>query len=125
MPSYSVPGCRAKFSERPGSLQYVIDHHRQQSIMQLSRSTGVAYANVAEALRRRDLMADRYTRKGATLRAVSSLTESESAYLAGIIDGEGTITIAKTRGIYYRPNIVIANTSSLLRDWLASRGFNT
>ena len=56
-----------------------------------------------------------------------SLSEPEWAYLAGLIDGEGTITInnKKVNGkTYPQPKVSITNTCPKMRDWLAVRGFN-
>ena len=49
-----------------------------------------------------------HRRSGATL---NKLSDSEAAYLAGIIDGEGTITLTKThRGENRRPVVSISST---------------
>lgn len=53
------------------------------------------------------------------------MTDSELAYIAGIVDGEGTISLhgvskaqqSKT-GAYYYPFVQIANTNKKLIDWL-------
>ena len=44
------------------------------------------------------------------------MKEREIAYLAGIIDGEGTISFLK-RGESYIPQVSIANTSKKLMEW--------
>ena len=52
-----------------------------------------------------------------------SISSEELAYIAGIVDGEGTITISKQskhRGAFY-PRISVANTSKVLLDWLNER----
>lgn len=50
-----------------------------------------------------------------------NLTESNLGYLAGIIDGEGTVTlIRKHRNEMPSPEITIATTSSELLSWLAT-----
>lgn len=52
------------------------------------------------------------------------MTETEKlAYLAGIIDGEGTITINssmqhKRKTIQYKPRVVVSNTEKSLLNWL-------
>lgn len=59
---------------------------------------------------------------------LSSWPESTKAYIAGIIDGEGTIMITNSRQrtakrgdyIYNRPIVTIANTSYKLLDYLNS-----
>lgn len=65
------------------------------------------------------------TRKNAntTLR----LSETEKAYIAGIIDGEGTIALHKDtrRGILCEPRISIANSNRDLLEWLKHKLFST
>ena len=57
-----------------------------------------------------------YTRK--------EYTVAQLAYLAGIIDGEGSIYIGnfscnkKTKVPYYQTNIQVTNTDKTLIDWL-------
>lgn len=60
---------------------------------------------------------------------LSNLTQSELGYLAGLIDGEGTITISlnsKRTSIYQRtrllqPMVSICNTNHAIVDWLSIR----
>lgn len=54
------------------------------------------------------------------------MTELEKAYLAGIVDGEGCITIAKNKtkyshGYVYSPVFVITNTDLRLMSWLMEK----
>ena len=51
------------------------------------------------------------------------LSPTDTAYLAGIVDGEGTITISKLsrlRGAFY-PVVSISNTKQILIDWCSAR----
>lgn len=48
------------------------------------------------------------------------LSSVEAAYIAGIIDGEGTISLAPHRGVF-TPIVSIYNTSLPLIEWLAQR----
>lgn len=48
------------------------------------------------------------------------MNQQEVAYLAGIIDGEGTISFMK-RGNNYFPTVSIANTSKELMDWCKAK----
>lgn len=61
-------------------------------------------------------MKSKYVRK--------SYSPTECAYLAGIIDGEGSIYIGKfignRRSPHYQTNIEVSNTSEELIDWLHS-----
>lgn len=64
--------------------------------------------------------------------ALPALTDAEWGYVAGMIDGEGTIGVysrgkqhcgsrQRTPGRSYRPRIQIANTSRALMDWLVAK----
>lgn len=47
------------------------------------------------------------------------LTESQKGYVAGIIDGEGSISIHKdSRGNWYTPRIHVGNTDEKMIDYL-------
>jgi hypothetical protein len=128
MPKLKVPGATATFSQKPGALEFVLEHRNKFSIQELSRLTGVTYTSVAQALYSRSLRASRYRRTGAKISLALNMSEHEIAYLAGIVDGEGTLTIQARpnrsgKGQTYRPNITISNTSTHLRDWMNARGF--
>lgn len=46
------------------------------------------------------------------------LSDAQRGYLAGIIDGEGTIRIVKTTDKYYAPFIQITNTNMAIMEYL-------
>ena len=48
-------------------------------------------------------------------------TEAEKAYLAGILDGEGCVSVAWREGKYLTPTIQVTNTNTILLDWLHDR----
>lgn len=58
------------------------------------------------------------SKKSRCLQALAALTPLELAYLAGIIDGEGTISFRKMQKGYYRPILEITNTDPLLIEHL-------
>lgn len=122
MPTLKVPGCDKTFTQLPQARDFVLANYTTMSIRDLAVATTVAYHNVAEFLRRRGLLADRHTTKRQNVRLAAKLTTHELAYLGGIVDGEGTITV-QMRKRYARPYVTISNTSFLLRDWLQERGF--
>lgn len=47
-----------------------------------------------------------------------NLSEAERGYLAGIIDGEGTLRVMRALKSWYAPFIQITNTNEALMDWL-------
>lgn len=57
---------------------------------------------------------------------IKPLSEVDKAYLAGIMDGEGSISISRKTdptmksGFSFRPCIEISNTDKPLMDWIAS-----
>lgn len=57
---------------------------------------------------------------------IKNLSEWERGYLAGIIDGEGTITLGiqaeyKLNKIYFKPKITISNTNKKLMNWISPK----
>jgi hypothetical protein len=46
------------------------------------------------------------------------LTDVEKGYLAGLIDGEGSIRVSRALGKWYAPFIQITNTNKSVMDWL-------
>jgi hypothetical protein len=122
MPSLKVPGCDKTFSECPEAREFVLANHKTMSLRDMTVATQVAYHNIAQFMYKRGLMADRYTVKRRTIELALRMSPTELAYLAGVIDGEGTITITM-KDHYARPAVTISNTSYLLRDWLRLRGY--
>lgn len=59
-------------------------------------------------------------------KTILPLTDTEGAYIAGIIDGEGNIALSKKsngvgnkRGVAFRPYVNVANTNLELIEWLS------
>jgi len=46
------------------------------------------------------------------------LSDAEKGYLAGIIDGEGTLRVMRALKLWYAPFIQITNTNKAIMDWL-------
>src|SRR5262245_1444523 len=55
------------------------------------------------------------------------ITPMELSYIAGLLDGEGSIFFAKRKRknttIYYEPSVKIITCSPLFKDWFKSKGF--
>lgn len=52
----------------------------------------------------------------------STVTETEKAYIAGIIDGEGTVTLVRGhRNETHAPEVSVANTNLDLLEWLRQK----
>lgn len=54
----------------------------------------------------------------ASKREINPLTNEQKAYIAGIIDGEGSIFIRKSNQDNYYSTVSVTNTSLALFDWL-------
>ena len=52
---------------------------------------------------------------------LSTLTETDRAYLAGLIDGEGCITGYVTKRRRFHSRITISNTDLALMDWIKGK----
>ena len=122
MPTLKIPGCDRTFTQCPEARDFILANYRTMSLRDMTIATKVAYHNVAQFMYTRNLMADRYTVKRRNVQQLAALSTHEMAYVAGIVDGEGTITV-QMRGTYSRPDVTISNTSFLLRDWFTMRGF--
>lgn len=127
MPRYEVNGATKTFTECPEAREFVLENYRTMSIKEMSAATGVRYHNVARLLETKGLMADRYTKKRQYVAVVDAMTDSQIAYLAGMLDGDGTlgaaVRAAESQNPYIRPYVVVTNTSILLVEWLQGRGF--
>lgn len=51
---------------------------------------------------------------------IAAISDLDLAYIAGLIDGEGSIHVAKARDCLY-PQVVVAMTDRGVIDWLAER----
>lgn len=58
-----------------------------------------------------------WNKEGCCIDAIRSLDETELAYLAGLIDADGSISISNTDG-YYAVNLLLTNTSSEMLRWV-------
>ena len=58
------------FSANPSAREYVLANHQTMSLMDLSEVTGVRYTTIAEFLRIRGLVANRYSRKRRNLQPI-------------------------------------------------------
>lgn len=57
---------------------------------------------------------------------MDDLTQAELGYLAGLVDGEGCINIACTRGRYYVLQVITAQTNEyMLNHWQQRTGLGT
>lgn len=115
-----------KFTE--SEKQFVLDHVATMTVAEMAKHLNRSYCGVENHLIRRGLYKLRRTVKRANSWSVMSLPVTEMAYLAGIVDGEGSIGIARHRvtkhnRTYFRPHLTISNTNEDLLEWLQARHF--
>jgi len=111
----------------PSEKLYVQKHYQNTTIREMAEQLNRSYHSVEGYLLRKSLMGKRCAVKR-TARLKEMISEVELAYLAGIMDGEGTITITKhysrkQHKHYLRVSLQIANCSYPLKQKLAQWGF--
>ena len=123
-PPRGTEGFTAVLHGNTEAQEYILANYRGMALLDLSRETKVRYTVIAEFLRKRGLYANRHTVKRYNVRAFLKLSPLECAYLAGMIDGDGTISAQLFKGRYIRPIVNIHNTSFPLLQWAHERGFS-
>jgi hypothetical protein len=118
-----------RFTE--SEVQFIRANFQDLTVGELAEHLGRHFQSVQSAMKRLGMLELRATVKRRNLHALHKLTPLELAYLAGIVDGEGTVTVAR-RSVrpanpktYYQPLLTIHNTSTNLRNWLVTRGFSS
>ena len=109
---------------------FVVDNLSLMTTVEIATALGRSYFSVQGYLQSSGLIGQRKTVKRLNGRALYGLLETDLAYLAGIVDGEGTVTVARKFNshagkTYYQPVINICNTSEALAQWVRTRGFKT
>jgi len=89
---------------------------RTHTVAQIAETMGRTYASVQWAKHRMGI--HRSFKQINPLHPVT-LSKVELAYVAGLIDGEGTVSIRRMAGKKIKPHFRIANTSVTLMDWLS------
>jgi len=125
MPSRSPTPYKGGFSKDQAKIRFVLENHATMSMKELSEATKVSYGAISELLRRHGLRAkqEKLNHKRANLEPLSSLSPTGWAYLAALVDGEGTITITRKKK-YFQCQVIVSNTSYLLYEHLTKLGFS-
>lgn len=101
----------------------IAEHYQSKTIAELAALTGRSYRQVDGYLYAAGLYSTRKTIKRANLRGISKLSATDWAYIAGIIDGEGTVSVALREPRYFRPHVTIATTTLALVEYFERFGF--
>jgi hypothetical protein len=93
---------------------YLREHITTKFLKDIAAEMGLKVTQVYSRAEWLGLAKNRMTVKRMNLRGVSRWTSEEAAYIAGIVDGEGTISFGKRvrKGrLYIRPLVYVSNTS--------------
>ena len=102
----------------PSSLRLLKRRYAESGAVALGEKMGRSPASVA--LKAMKMGLHRTLRDRATFRPVT-MTPVNLAYLAGLIDGEGTVTLKRTGGTAKKnllPIVIVVNTSEEIISWL-------
>lgn len=103
------------------SVEAMLNSH---TLLEIAEETGLTYRQVDSLLYSKGLYAKRKFRGERRQIEMWRFSPADLAYFAGIVDGEGTITVQRTKvkgSTYLRPHIIISTTSIELVDWLETR----
>ena len=103
-------------------IEYLTQSYSYETVKGIATTLGKTEtevkAVVCRLLRRADLGRKKWKYKTQqSLHILERAKQEEIIYLAGLVDGEGTISLASCRG-YYRPFCCITTTDPLLIAWL-------
>jgi len=116
-----------RFSE--SERAFIREAHKEKTIAEMSRELGRHFQSVQSFMQANGFFQLRATVKRQNLEPLQRLPKLELAYLAGIIDGEGTVSVRRhyhkrNKKSYYSASVWATNTSDLLQKWLEARGFS-
>lgn len=117
----SIPEATVFGPYSESEAKFASDNCNSMSIADIATALGRTYGSVQQHLLRRGVV--RKVVKRNNLRPFLVVDEPTLAYLAGLVDGEGTISINHgDEG--YGPYLCISNTSDALAEWCRSKGFS-
>jgi hypothetical protein len=107
-------------SQEPATERAIVQAYRDgSSLMDIRRQYGLRYETVISILRRHGITRCRGTH-------MSTLTvptdRARLGYIAGLVDGEGTISVLQRGSRRPRASVSISNTDTQLMEWLAQLG---
>lgn len=119
---YSYQGWKNHFTE--AEIEYLVANYPIATVKEMASKFGKskeAIESALQMLRIRGLIGKKkiMNKSKMCVEKLSKASETDIAYMAGLIDGEGTISIATTKGSHrVRPFIEITNTDPLMIRWL-------
>lgn len=99
---------------RNEEITFLRENYGLLSLEEIAKKLGRLYSSVKSKSGRIDKIHPRKIR----IFRLDNLCDIDVAYIAGLIDGEGSITIARDRRQFYAPRITITNTNPYLLKWL-------
>ena len=119
---YSYQGWKHHFTEV--EIQYLVANYPIATIREMASKlvkSKEATESAIQMLRIRGLIRKKKTlnKSKICVEKLSKASETDIAYMAGLVDGEGTISIAMSKGTHrFRPFIEITNTDPFMIKWL-------
>lgn len=113
----STPPATHTGSFSPKERAFVAKHCHTLTTVEIATQLGRSYGSVQGYLEKSAVRQTVVKRRNSA--PFISMPDTILAYIAGLVDGEGTITITK-RG---QPEISITNTSDALAEWCKNVGF--
>jgi len=105
---------------------YLKTQSTKKFLKDIAIDLGLKVNHVYSRMEKLGLSKERRTVKRQFLKGVDSWSPETSAYFAGLIDGEGTISCHYRRGnsgnLHLRPTVTVSNTSFALMQWLETIG---
>jgi hypothetical protein len=121
-PVYSYQGWKNHFTE--AEIHYLVANYPIATVKKMAAQLGKSKEAVESALqmlRIRGLIGKKKTMNKSKIcvEKLSKASETDIAYMAGLVDGEGTISITPKKDTHtFRPFIEITNTDPLMIEWL-------
>jgi hypothetical protein len=119
---YSYQGWKNHFTE--AQIRYLVANYPIATMKEMASKlgkSGEAIESAIQMLRIRGLIGKKKTmnKSKMCIEKLSKASETDIAYMAGLIDGEGTISLTPTKGTHrFRPFVEITNTDPLMIEWL-------
>ena len=95
-------------------INYLKSNFTNKTLKEIAKDLGRTYHSLTNKFKKLGLY---YIKNQIPKRPFPSIGEEEWAYIAGILDGEGTITFRKSRKSGLVPSVTISGTSPILATY--------
>lgn len=122
---YCIPMPRKGWSKyTPDELRKLQEAFSTMTLEEAAASVGMTRGSAYSALQSRGLM--RKLLSASIEMKQMCMTDCELHYLAGLVDGEGTVTLrtinrGRSRNSSVKPSLIVSNTDKRMMDWITQR----